>query len=191
MSPVAFRGHKVVIHGHKVCRTCCGLDCPDPNGCEGLPHKWSLELHGTPFDGIYEVKLTNCGCAECPSYECPGGVRNGGSSWEHHGDGFKVGLHWQCLPAPDGQFWAVIVTFMHEGVERECWVDLPGETDACFPEGIYDHARCSDDPGSVQKCWTEWCSSFWAEVGTTGSMLAATVLQSDGKRECKACRGLA
>lgn len=187
--PIAVSGHKVEMRGHKVCRSCCDF-CPDPNGCDGMPHKWLVDLHGTPYDGLYEVRLRNCGCDICPDGDCPGG-RVGGSSWQYTGQGFKIRLAWQCLPAPDGQYWAVLVIFQHEGVERACWVRLPGVSDACSPEGVYDEAMCTDDPNSSLQCWTTWCSDFWAEVMSIGETPLAMAVQPSGKSGCTSCRGLA
>lgn len=189
MPPVAVKSHKIEVKNHKICRTCCAGWCPDPNGCMSMPHKWSVELTGTPWDGIYEARLTNCGCAECPDMACADG-RTGGSSWEYFGSGFAVGIHWQCLPAPAGQYWAVIVTFMHEGHSRQCWVKLPGGSNPCAPEGLYDDNLCGAE-GSDDECWTEWCSAFYAEVSAVGEMLLASTLQPDGKGGCRSCRGLA
>lgn len=191
MSPVAFKFHEVIFKDHKICRTCCVPPCPDPNGCEGMSHQWSIDLHGTPWDGIYTATLMNCGCPECPDLICPNG-RNLGSGWNYVGEGFTVGVYWPCQPYPNGGRWWVWVDFMHEGVERSCIMRYPGGSNPCSPEGLYDEPVCSDAEESTFKCWTSWCSTFWAEVSAMGVPLAsATPLQRSSSAGCKSCRGLA
>lgn len=190
--PVAIYDGKVQVSGGKICRSCCGsgIDgCMDPNGCEGLAHQWLVDLHGTPWDGLYTVDLSNCGCASCPGGVCGDG-RNLGSLWTYEGTGFTLHLAWQCLPSPNGQYWAVIVSFEHEGVMVNCWVKLAGVTNPCLPEGLYEENLCDDETDA--KCWTEWCPTFYAEVSSVGELaFSAVPLQRSSVGTCKSCRGLA
>jgi hypothetical protein len=190
MPPVAFKNDRVIFKDHKVCQTCCP-SCPDPNGCEGMPHQWACDLHGTPWDGSYVLQLFNCGCALCPGAVCSNG-RNLGSGWRYTGDGFRIDLRWFCAPVESlGQTWDVSVYFLNEGILRYCRVRLPGGVNPCSPEGLYDYHLCAPDR-PFELCWTTWCSEFWAEVGSVGSLLAsAAPLQGSRLGDCKPCRGLA